>query len=160
VTAPEVIATGVSLVALGVAVWAARGATRAAEATEGLLAAQLQPRIIDVPSPDVSPPDEDRPRYIGGYQPSSGTPSVGHLVVTYDSGVGYCSVPIRNVGPGLARLRDIVLEITSTELLHVNWYVSKRFVPSGEQTRISIVIPQLHPSLGAFADALSAVAQV
>ena len=43
------IPTGISLAALIAASWAARGASHAANATEGLLDAQLQPRIIDVP---------------------------------------------------------------------------------------------------------------
>jgi hypothetical protein len=60
---------------------------------------------------------------------------------------GFCSVPVRNVGAGLARilsarvdvrLRGAIAPRVSTKL--ESWSTPKRFLPSGEVTRIDFSI--------------------
>jgi hypothetical protein len=123
---------------------------RSARATEGLLATQLTPRLIDVESVSTGPDDPDRPVGLGGQlvQPA---PKVGEVVVTTsrDNAVGFCSVPVRNVGAGLARIRSAQVQVrlrgaiaprVSTTI--ESWMASKRFLPGGESTRINFLIQE------------------
>jgi hypothetical protein len=133
---------------------AANAAVRSAQATEGLLSAQLLPQIVDVPWQDLERADDvDRPRYPGSLQ--TALPRRAQLVVAVDQGVGFFSVPIRNVGPGLAQIRGVLFYVQDANVTHADFDVSTSlFIPSGEQTRISVVLRPGHPSLEAFANAI------
>jgi hypothetical protein len=76
-------------------------------------------------------------------------PNMGDLMVTVDDDerLGFCSVPVRNVGAGLARIRSARIEVrlrgaiaprvsTTVE----SWAASKRFLPSSGTTRINFTI--------------------
>jgi hypothetical protein len=131
----------VALATLGVVVVT----RRSARATEGILAAQLTPRLIDVERLQGAGRDPDPPEVYR--QDVAPTTRVGEVVILRTAeGHALCSVPIRNVGAGLAYIRDVVLSIRLRGAIapwidaNMVWNVSKRFVPVGEATRISVVI--------------------
>jgi hypothetical protein len=154
----------VAIATLGVVVvtfLAARAAVRSAKATEGLLATQLAPRLINMVSADGAlmdpePPADSERRPI--------QTMIGHLVVTASNEHErcFCSVPVRNVGAGLARIRSARIEVrlrgaiapwVSTTLQ--SWSTPKRFLPSGEGTRINFEVAP--PEGGEDAQVMSAL---
>jgi hypothetical protein len=129
---------------------AARAAVRSARATEGLLATQLAPRLVNAERPDdaLADPDSAANAFGGGVKPPART---GQVVVDVDDNetLGFCSVPVRNVGAGLARIRSVQVEVrlrgAIAPRVHTTidvWTASKRFLPSGETTRINFTIQQ------------------
>jgi hypothetical protein len=132
---------------------AAEAAGRSAQAAEGLLAAQLQPQIVDVPWHQDLGHDPDPPRYPGGFK--TALPGRSQLVVAVDNGIGFLSVPIRNVGPGLAKIRGVLFYVQEADVTHAEFEPSTSlFIPSGERTRVSLLLRPGHPSLAAFERAL------
>jgi hypothetical protein len=133
---------------------AAQAAARSAQAAEDLLSAQRQPQLIDVPwqGQDLGH-DPDRPRYPGGLLTTLPGPS--HLVVALQNGVGFCSVPIRNVGPGLAQIRSVLFYVQDANVTHADFELStSAFSPPDEKSRVSLVLRPGHPSLAAFERAI------
>jgi hypothetical protein len=121
---------------------------RSARATEGLLAAQLEPRLIEVRPRPSAPPDVERARFGESYELTD--VQVGDLVIQvlakgapeHIAALG--SVPVRNVGLGLAQIVGIALDDPGSTLstdppkgFHPHWRTSKPFVPSGETARVS-----------------------
>ncbi len=131
----------------------ATATVRSAGATEGLLEAQLASRLIDVQPLPAAPPDPERPHFGESYELTD--VRVGEVVIEGPEDgrpeeiAALGSVPVRNVGPGLAQIVGVALDPPDSWLsgkppegFRPNWRSSKRFVPSGETARVSFWFPK------------------
>ncbi len=139
---------GVFTLLLAIATIRLVGHTRAsAEIARAAVNAEVQPVLVDVPPNAVPPPDIPRdgqgkldPFFLsfdgGSFSPGEIDPRDAY--VGRASGRLYVSVPLRNVGRGLAKLEAARLDRADDDASVV---VRRPIVPVGESTRIDFVAP-------------------
>lgn len=117
---------------------AGRAALRTAEAAEAQTEAQVRPLLLDVPESPGSPASSAREtvRFKDGLE---ALVPFGRIHAYAGSGTGYLSVPLRNVGRGIADLRGVELLVGSGGLAGST---RRPNVPPGETTRIEFVVPR------------------
>lgn len=133
--AASLIAAAVTVVLAWFAFLSARAAGRTARAAEAQLEAQVRPLLIDV-TPREGP--REATEFLDGHTLSSEC-TVGRVLVSLVDSTAYLSIPLRNVGTGLAEVRGV-------ELLSgpggFAGSTPKPNVPPGEEVRFNFVLPR------------------
>jgi hypothetical protein len=140
-----------------VVAWSAVFARRAAEAAERTAAATDTPLIADVPAGEYLQQNE-QVLFADGV--TIGSPTRGAVMASVDAepdGTARCSVPLRNIGRGLAAIESAQLYVVKLNtraaarldaapgpqpafefpLTGRHPEITKRYVPVGEETRVS-----------------------
>jgi hypothetical protein len=128
-------ATGTFVVAVGTGALAV-ATLLIAKRTREALRATIRPILVDVP---LDAPGTARVTYADASEHLVGTGSV-HVLATED--YVFCSLPLRNVGPGVAVIRGLGLREPPC-----SGNVSRMVVPRGEATRFSFSVPRDRPEL-------------
>jgi hypothetical protein len=129
-----------ALVALIFSWRSSRASARSARTAERHLEAQTRPLLIDVPFGRIY--EQDREIVVPGSVVGATLPNPieGTVLV----GSHWVSLPLRNVGQGLARVTGAGFEVDGERFAPAELEITMRNVPPGEETRLGLSIPDPH----------------